>query len=220
MLADGQGRELARIRRVVMLARPNNGSEVLLSLRRGVFGRTGHAQERELRPLDEQVTATQRTIVRDVVFACALTARTCPIPFSVYAGASDGVVPLQSAQSVFPDAAALPGDHSSLLRATTPEHRTFTTLRRLLTEAAATAGITTGDGSALRDGGAPRPPAAGPELSARPRPPLGRAVETADPLALEVHRAIHIRQGGELPLLPAYVTREHDAHLAGEVGGP
>jgi pimeloyl-ACP methyl ester carboxylesterase len=137
MLGDGRGRELARIRRVVMLACPNNGSELLLSLRRGVFG-SGHPQESQLQPLNEQVTRTLRTVLRDVVNAPGITERTCPIPFSVYAGESDGVVTPASAQSVFPEAAALPGDHSGILKAATADHRTFTTLRRLLLAARAT----------------------------------------------------------------------------------
>lgn len=133
MLADGHGAELARIQRVMMLACPNDGSELLLSLRRNVFGRRGkNPQERELRPLNDQVADTRRTIVNQVLHAPAVSDRTCPIPFSVYAGESDGVVPVASARSVFPDAAALPGDHFTILAATTAEHRTFTTLRRLL----------------------------------------------------------------------------------------
>ncbi|MER5727210.1 tetratricopeptide repeat protein [Streptomyces sp. NPDC002138] len=131
MLGDGRGRELARVRSVVMLACPNNGSELFLSLRRGLFG-SRHPQESQLRPLNEQVTQTLRTVLRDVVGAAAVTERTCPIPFAVYAGESDGVVSPASAQTVFPDAAALPGDHSGILEATSADHRTFTTLRRLI----------------------------------------------------------------------------------------
>ncbi|MFD7031159.1 alpha/beta fold hydrolase [Streptomyces sp. NPDC059917] len=151
MLGDGRGRELARIRAVVMLACPNSGSELLLSLRRGLFG-SRHPQESQLRPLNEQVTSTLRTVLRDVVGATAVTERTCPIPFSVYAGESDAVVPPASAQNVFPDAAALPGDHASILRTTTADHRTFTTLRRLV----------------LRAHGSP-----GPAPGAPPAPPPG-----------------------------------------------
>ncbi|MFJ8164192.1 alpha/beta fold hydrolase [Streptomyces sp. NPDC096136] len=134
MLADGLGRELARIRRVVLLACPNDGSELMLSLRRSLFGAKS-AQEGELRPLDDQVAETRRVILRDVVYATAATERTCPIPFDVYAGESDGIVRFSSARSAFPDTAVLPGDHFGILKARTPEHRTFTTLRRLIREA-------------------------------------------------------------------------------------
>lgn len=86
MLGDGHGWELARIARVVMLACPNDGSQLLLSTRRGVFGQRGHPQESALQPLNEQVTETRRVVLRDVVHARQVTDRTCPIPFSVYAG--------------------------------------------------------------------------------------------------------------------------------------
>ncbi|WP_426497909.1 FG-GAP-like repeat-containing protein [Streptomyces sp. D54] len=131
MLHDGRGAELARIQRLVMLACPSNGSELLLSLRRRALGGR-HPQEKDLRPLNDQVSATLRTVVRDVVHATAITDRTCPIPVSVYAGESDGVVSRASAQSVFPDSSALPGDHSTILKTDSPQHRTFTALRRLL----------------------------------------------------------------------------------------
>ncbi|WP_405743419.1 FG-GAP-like repeat-containing protein [Streptomyces sp. NBC_01525] len=131
MLHDGRGSELARIQRLVMIACPSNGSELLLSLRRRALG-LRHPQEKDLRPLNDQVSATLRTVLRDVVHATAVTERTCPIPVSVYAGESDGVVSRSSAQSVFPDSSALPGDHSGILKADSPRHRTFTALRRLI----------------------------------------------------------------------------------------
>ncbi|MEU3603773.1 FG-GAP-like repeat-containing protein [Streptomyces sp. NPDC006798] len=131
MLNDGRGRELARIQRLIMLACPSNGSELMLSLRRRTLG-LRNPQEKDLRPLNDRVSETLRTVMRDVVHATEVTDRTCPIPVSVYAGESDGVVPRASAQSVFPDSSALPGDHSGILRADSPRHRTFTALRRHL----------------------------------------------------------------------------------------
>jgi pimeloyl-ACP methyl ester carboxylesterase len=157
MLADGHGQELARIRRVVMLACPNDGSELLLSLRRNVLGRRGrNPQERELRPLNAEVAETRRIIVHQVLGAAAVTDRTCPVPFVVYVGESDGIVTAASARSVFGDAAALPGDHFTILRTTTPGHRTFTTLRRHLHEIAARTGADQPPGHAP---GAPARPA-------------------------------------------------------------
>lgn len=133
MLADGRGHDLRRIRRAVLLACPNNGSEIALTLRRGLLG--GNPQERQLRPLNEEIADVQSKVLRDIVHATELTARTCPIPFSVYAGETDGVVPPASARSSFPDAAVLPGNHFTIARPTGPEHRTFRTLRRLMLRA-------------------------------------------------------------------------------------
>ena len=63
MLSEGRGRELARIRRVVLLATPNTGSQLLLSSRRVLV--RGNPQERGLRPFDELVADTLRIVLRD-----------------------------------------------------------------------------------------------------------------------------------------------------------
>ncbi|MFB8128623.1 esterase/lipase family protein, partial [Streptomyces mirabilis] len=130
MLAEGRGQDLARIRHVVLFACPNNGSQLALTLRRGLLG--AHPQERQLRPLDEQITDTQRTILWDVVLAREVTERSCPIAFSVYAAESDNIVTPPSARSVFPKAAVLPGDHFSIVQPRSREHRSYTTLKRLI----------------------------------------------------------------------------------------
>lgn len=43
--------------------------------------------------------------------------------------------------------------------------------------------------------------------------PLGTAIADLEPLALEIHPAIHPGGGGVLPVLPAYVERGHDHRL-------
>lgn len=98
MLAEGRGSDLARVKRVVLLACPNNGSQLGAGLRQRWLRR--NEQEEQLRPLNEQITDTQRIVLRDIVNATQVTARTCPIPFSVYAGESDNVVVPASAQRV------------------------------------------------------------------------------------------------------------------------
>ncbi|MFD5626422.1 alpha/beta fold hydrolase [Streptomyces sp. NPDC127072] len=133
---EGRAADVSRIRRVVMLACPNNGAEVMLPLRRRII--RSNPQEAELRPLNEQVADTQRIVLRDFVYARAVTACTCPLPFSVFAGESDKVVPPASARGVFPDAAALPGDHFSIVHINSYTHRTYTTLRRLILSVPAT----------------------------------------------------------------------------------
>ncbi|MFH9263728.1 esterase/lipase family protein [Streptomyces sp. NPDC017546] len=154
MLAEGRGRDLARIRRVVLFACPNNGSQLALSLRRGLLSR--NPQERRLRPLDQQIADTQRIVLRDIVNVREVTDRSCPIPFSVYAGETDNVVPPASALGTFPDTAVLPGDHSGIVRSP----RAYSTLRRLLlTGAEAPSAVGPPTGAAAEPAPAPAAPA-------------------------------------------------------------
>ncbi|MEU8661054.1 DUF7379 domain-containing protein [Actinoplanes philippinensis] len=130
-LAAGAGHELARIRRIVLFACPNSGSDLALLLRRGLWR---HPQERELRPLSQAITEAHRTVVNQVVHATAVTATTCPIPIIAYAGESDGVVTPVSARSVFPETGVLPGDHFSIIKPDSPRHRSYLALKRHLKE--------------------------------------------------------------------------------------
>ncbi|TWP50044.1 alpha/beta hydrolase [Lentzea tibetensis] len=128
MLADSRGYELAKIRRIVMFACPNSGSELGLTIRRGLrFWK--HPQEQELRPINESITATQRTIVHSVISAKQITETTCPIRMFAYAGDSDNIVTPSSAKSVFRDVGVIPGDHSSIIRPDSLSHRSYTTLK-------------------------------------------------------------------------------------------
>lgn len=127
MLQQGRGRELARIASVVMLACPNNGSDYLRSLRRALgFGR--HPQAKQLDVLNRQVADTQRTVLADVVNACEVSDRQCPIPFHVYAGRRDGVVLAASAQAAFPGASTVVGNHFSILDPSLPGNLTAETV--------------------------------------------------------------------------------------------
>lgn len=130
-LASGHGEGLGRICQIVMYACPNNGSQALLALRK--YARFWvNPQEQALRPFSEEIHDTRRIVHLQVVNATAMTSSTAPIPFAVYAGNMDGIVPLSSAQDVFPDAAALPGDHFTIIRPDSPEHLSYLALRRHL----------------------------------------------------------------------------------------
>ncbi|WP_053758465.1 hypothetical protein [Streptomyces sp. AS58] len=131
MLSEGRGAELARIRRVVLFACPNLGSELALTLRRAVWwGR--HPQEHQLRPITAAVTEAQRAVVTRIDHAKAVAPDTCPIAITAYAGDADNIVKPASARSVFRDVGVLPGDHFTIVRPDSPEHRSYTALKRLL----------------------------------------------------------------------------------------
>jgi pimeloyl-ACP methyl ester carboxylesterase len=101
MLSDGQIEALRRVRAVILLATPNTGSELLLSLRR-ILGRIWrHAQERQLRPYDEQIEKMRRVVFERAVLPTVPSETVCPIRFFVYAGETDGVVPPRSALGFF-----------------------------------------------------------------------------------------------------------------------
>lgn len=131
MLGEGRGPELGRIRLIVMLSCPNEGSEYLRSIR-AVIGLSHRPQAGQLDVLDREVGEARRIVLRQIVNATTLDDRHCPIPIYVYSGRTDNVVLRQSAQSVFPDAEVLPGDHFTILDPATPGHLTLPTLKRHL----------------------------------------------------------------------------------------
>ncbi|GID27765.1 esterase/lipase family protein [Paractinoplanes brasiliensis] len=156
-LADGRGPELARIRRIVLFACPNSGSELLLLLRRGLL--RWHPQERDLRPLNRDITEAHRIVLNQVIHATTVSESTCPIRITAYAGDSDGVVTPVSAKSVFPEVGVLPGDHFTIIKPDSTGHRSYAALKRHLREAR------------LTDVPEPAPNASTPAGSSAPRPP-------------------------------------------------
>jgi pimeloyl-ACP methyl ester carboxylesterase len=114
MLEEGRGKDLARIRTVVMLACPNAGSEYLRSVRH-VLGFSRQAQAGSLEVLNKQVANTQRNVLQRIVNATGVDDHQCRIPFHVYAGSSDKIVTAASAQGAFPEVSALAGNHSTIL---------------------------------------------------------------------------------------------------------
>lgn len=133
LLQDGRsGEELRRIRAVVLLATPNTGSELFLSLRRGLERIWYHAQERQLRPYDEAIEDIRRVVLERMVLATGPMDGAYPIRFFAYAGESDRVVPARSAQWMFPGAGILPGDHSSILRPADAQDLRYKAIRSAL----------------------------------------------------------------------------------------
>lgn len=153
MLNEGRGRELARIRTIVMLACPSGGSEYLRSLRH-VLGFGRHAQAGSLEVLNRRVADTQRTVLQRIVNATGVDAHQCRIPFHVYAGSSDRIVTAASAQGAFPGASVLAGNHFSILDPEAPDNRTAETVKHhILTDTAASdpaeEALATGGGPAM-----------------------------------------------------------------------
>ena len=137
MLDQNQGRELARIRTIVMLACPNDGSEYLRSVRH-VLRFSHHAQAGNLEVFNRPVRDTQRTVLQRIVNATGVDDHQCRIPFHVYAGNSDKIVPAASGQGPFPGASELAGNHFSILDPYAPGNCTAATVKyHLLTDLAA-----------------------------------------------------------------------------------
>jgi pimeloyl-ACP methyl ester carboxylesterase len=131
MLNQGHGRELARIRTIVMLACPNAGSEYLRSIRH-MLGLGRHPQAANLAVLNRQVADTERAVLERIVNAIGVDEHQCRIPFHVYAGDADRIVTAASAQGAFPGAGVLAGNHSSILNPAAPGNRTAETVKHHL----------------------------------------------------------------------------------------
>ena len=141
MLNQGKGRDLSRIRTIVMLACPNGGSEYLELARHGL-GLGRHPQVGSLDVLDRRIADTQRRVLGDIVRADSVGDHQCRIPFHVYAGSSDNVVKPASAQGAFPDASTLAGDHFSILNPAAPNNRTAESVKHhILADLAASSAV-------------------------------------------------------------------------------
>lgn len=138
MLAKGEGRNLARIKRVVMFACPNSGSEFLLSLRK-VMKIWRHPQERQLRPINRAVIEAQRAVMQHVVNADGWSDTECLIPIAAYGGATDAIVPPSDSTWVFPLSGIIEGDHSSIIRPASTGAQAYTVLKKELMAAASAA---------------------------------------------------------------------------------
>ncbi|MFE6727849.1 esterase/lipase family protein [Streptomyces californicus] len=124
VIGRGRAEHLRRIRRVILFACPNNGSQLARSwLRR-------NPQRKQLHVLNREVMDAQSTVINQVVHAVDVRPHSCPIPFKVYAGTEDNVVTLASAQGVFRDARALPGDHFAIIKPDSIQHRSHLALRK------------------------------------------------------------------------------------------
>ncbi|MDY7083783.1 MAG: DUF3089 domain-containing protein [Actinomycetota bacterium] len=167
-LADGRGPELARIRRIVLFACPNSGSELFLLLRRGLLRR--HPQERDLRPLNRDITEAHRIVLNQVIHATTVSASTCPIRITAYAGDSDGVVTAVSAKSVLPEVGVLPGDHFSIIKPDSTGHRSYAALKRHLREARLTEPPAPAPNAPAPNAPAPNAPAPNAPASNAPAP--------------------------------------------------
>jgi pimeloyl-ACP methyl ester carboxylesterase len=151
MLAEGRGRELAMIRLIVMLSCPNEGSEYLRSIR-AVAGLGRHPQAGQLNVLTREVGEARRVVLRQIINATTVDERHCSIPVYVYSGRTDNVVLRETAQSVFPNAEVLPGDHFSILDPDAPGSLTFAELKRHLLETFTPAETKTGSAAYSRAG--------------------------------------------------------------------
>ncbi|BDT86447.1 alpha/beta fold hydrolase [Nocardia cyriacigeorgica] len=114
-LDQGRAERLQRIRRIMMFATPNSGSEFMLSARKWLLR---NPQERDLRPLSSKILETQQKVLQQIVYCQEPTSNSVPIEIETFAGLEDRIVLPQSAASVFRFSGTLPGDHSSIIKPT------------------------------------------------------------------------------------------------------
>jgi hypothetical protein len=114
-IAALRGADLERIRSVIMFATPNRGATIMESVRKIFSWLRDNEQERELRVLDKEVADTSDVIVRSLLAAKTVDQNSCPIPFRVFWGLQDDVVPEVSARGPFVEASPLPGGHSEII---------------------------------------------------------------------------------------------------------
>jgi pimeloyl-ACP methyl ester carboxylesterase len=119
-LNAGHGRDLRRVREVLMIATPTLGSNIALGARKVLFKFLNNPQEERLRAFDTAAADTRRIVEQQVMNARECSEHSCPIPIVAFWGTEDNVVHSASAEASFDLSVALPGDHASIIR---PETR-------------------------------------------------------------------------------------------------
>ena len=115
-LNAGRGRDLRRVRELIMLATPTLGSNLALGARKAVFSFLSNPQEARLRAFNTQAADTRRAIELQVMGAIECNERNCPISIVAFWGTEDNIVQSASAAASFDVSIALPGDHHSILK--------------------------------------------------------------------------------------------------------
>lgn len=126
---NGRARELQRIKKLILVATPNSGSDYLLTLRRVFLGRW-QTQERSIRPLDAKVAETHSVVLKRIVNATSNTDYECIVPVHAFAAAEDAVVRRSSAFGAFPSTGVIPGDHSSVVSPSSLTDQRYSSIKR------------------------------------------------------------------------------------------
>lgn len=134
MIAEQRGMELRKVRSVVTLATPNEGSDILIFFRESASW-WRHPQEQELRKFNSDVMEARFRVVHSIVEATNAAADRCPIPIAAYAGQEDNVVKSESARSSFRLGGTLPGDHFTIHVPSSSESITYRIVKDHLLDA-------------------------------------------------------------------------------------
>ncbi len=111
-----RGLDLAKIRSVVLFATPNRGSMILSNLRSIFSIIRSNPQEEDLKVLNGEIASIGEIIERSILGAKEIREDSCPIPFRVFWGGQDNVVPEASARGSFVEASCLQAGHSEIIQ--------------------------------------------------------------------------------------------------------
>ncbi|WP_329336720.1 alpha/beta fold hydrolase [Streptomyces sp. NBC_00663] len=130
MLNDGRGLDLNRIKKAVMFACPNSGSELFLLARRWIFFLFRHSQAKELGTLNDSIAEAQRKVIHSVVRSITCAPNECRIPITAYFGQTDNIVRPTSAMGLFLDTGSMPGDHFTIIQPENKEALVYKTVKK------------------------------------------------------------------------------------------
>jgi hypothetical protein len=131
-LNDERGLDLQRIKKIVMFACPNSGSELFLTARKWVFFFFPHSQAKELGTLNDAIAESQRKVIHNVVRATSQTPNECRIPIFSYFGQTDNIVRPVSAMGLFLETGSMPGDHFTIIQPVDKDALVYKTVKKHL----------------------------------------------------------------------------------------